>query len=78
MMSSEWSRLRRAAIESDLVERSVERLVSEDLKQAYEAFTVIALLISAGETMELFQILESHSDQFIKLALVRVFKIIPG
>lgn len=66
----------RAAIESDLVERSIERLVSDDVKQAYEAFALISLLIRAGETMEIFQILESHANQFIKLALIRVFKII--
>ncbi|MDH3493299.1 MAG: HEAT repeat domain-containing protein, partial [Acidobacteriota bacterium] len=66
----------RAAIESDLVERSIERLIHEDVKHAYEAFALIALLIKAGETMEIFQVLESHADQFVKLALLRVFKII--
>ncbi|NNE67182.1 MAG: hypothetical protein HKN33_11510, partial [Pyrinomonadaceae bacterium] len=66
----------RAAIESDLVERSIERLIHEDLNHSYEAFALIALLIRAGETMEIFQILESHADQFVKLALLRVFKVI--
>ncbi len=66
----------RAAIESDLVDRSIERLIHEDIKQAYEAFALIALMVRAGETMEIFQILESHANQFIKLALIRVFKVI--
>jgi hypothetical protein len=66
----------RAAIESDLVERSIERLVHEDVNHSYEAFALVALLIKAGETMEIFSLLESHADNFVKLALIRVFSII--
>ncbi|MEZ5307507.1 MAG: HEAT repeat domain-containing protein [Pyrinomonadaceae bacterium] len=65
----------RAAIESDLVKRSIERLTHEDIKHAYEAFALVALLIRAGETDEIFEVLESHADQFVKLGLIRVFRV---
>jgi hypothetical protein len=66
----------RAAIESDLVERSIERLIHEDVKHSYEAFALVALLIKSGETLEIFSFLESHADNFVKLALIRVFSVV--
>lgn len=66
----------RAAIESDLVERSIDRLVHEDPKYSYEAFTLVALLIIAGETKEIFQALENHRDKSVKMALLKVMKIV--
>ncbi len=50
----------RAAIEGDLVERSLVRLVHEDKKAAFEAFALVALLIKAGETQVVFNALENH------------------
>ncbi len=64
----------RAAIESDLVDRSIDRLVHEDHNYAYEAFALIALLVKAGETEEIFQALENHRDTFVKLAILKVLK----
>lgn len=66
----------RAAIESDLVDRSIDRLIHEDFKYAYEAFTLIALLVIAGETAEIFQSLESHRNKHVKLAVLRVLEIL--
>ncbi len=66
----------RAAIESDLVERSIDRLIHEDNKYAYEAFTLVALLIRAGETKEIFQTLENHRNSKVKLALLKAFVIL--
>lgn len=64
----------RAAIEADLVDRSFDRLVHEDLKIAYEAFTFVTLLIKAGETENIFKALENHSDTNVKKALLHVIK----
>ncbi|HEY8560053.1 MAG TPA: hypothetical protein VIL74_06725 [Pyrinomonadaceae bacterium] len=61
-----------AAREAELVRRSIDRLVHEDRKIAYEAVTLLALLIRAGETEELFQTLENHQNRQVKLALVHV------
>ncbi len=65
----------RAAIEGDLVERSLVRLVHEDKKTAFEAFALVALLIKAGETKEIFNALENHSDINVRKAVLHVIKI---
>lgn len=65
----------RAAIEADLVDRSFDRLVHEDMKIAYEAFTFVTLLIKAGETEKVFTALENHSDVNVKKALLHVIKV---
>ena len=68
-------RMRQAALsakEADLVKRSFDRLIHQDQKIAYEAVTLLALMIRAGETEEIFQALQSHDDSNVKLALVHV------
>lgn len=66
----------RAAIESGIVLKSFDRLVHEDLKVAYEAFTLVALLIKSGETKEIFESIRSHKDERVRLALLHVLKAI--
>lgn len=65
----------RAAIEADLVKRSFERLVHTDFKSAYEAFTLVALLLKAGETKEVFEALTSHRDMNVRKAILHIIKI---
>ncbi len=66
----------RAAIESDLVRRSIDRLVHEDEGYAYEAFALVSLLIKAGETKEVFEVLENHVDKNVKLAILQTLKVL--
>lgn len=66
----------RAAVAGDLVERSFDRLVHQDRKVVYEAFTLVALLISAGEMAEIFKAIECHRNTNVKLALLHVMKIL--
>lgn len=66
----------RAAVEADLVGRSLDRLVHEDLKVAYEAFALTNLLVKAGETEQIFKAIENHTDQNVKLALLQTLKVI--
>jgi HEAT repeat protein len=61
-----------AAKEADLVKRSFDRLVHQDQKIAYEAVTLLALMIRAGQIEEIFQALETHNDSNVKLALVHI------
>jgi HEAT repeat protein len=63
----------RAATEANLVR--FERLVHEDLKVAYEAFTLTALLLKAGETRQIFDALQNHADSNVQKALLHVFKV---
>jgi hypothetical protein len=65
----------RAAIEADLVKRSFERLVHTDFKSAYEAFTLVALLLRAGETREVFEALTSHRDMNVRKAVLHCIKV---
>lgn len=66
----------RAAVESGIATKSFERLVHEDLKVAYEAFTLVALMIRAGEYNEIFDSIRSHKDERVKYALLHVLKAI--
>lgn len=68
------SQVARAAIECEIVVRSVDRLVSEDKKIAYEAFVLFILLAKAGETATIFDFISREEDAFIKLALIRVLE----
>ncbi len=73
--TGEYGRMRqaaRAAIESGFVERSIDRLLHNDLKQAYESYALLALLIKSGETELIFQVLENHKDVNVRLALLHV------
>lgn len=66
----------RAAIESGIVVKSFDRLVHEDLKVAYEAFALVALLVKAGETTEIFDAIRTHKDERVRFALVHVLKVL--
>jgi len=66
----------RAAIEAGIVTKSFDRLVHEDIKIAYEAFTLVALMIKSGENDEIFTALRDHKDERVKYALLHVLKAI--
>ena len=67
--------LARAAIESGFVDMSFDRLVHPDHRHAYEAFTLMALLINAGETEKIFSVMENHSNMAVRRAILHVVKI---
>ena len=54
---------------------SFERLAAHDIKSAYEAFTLMALLIKAGETEKVFDALENNSDANVRKAILHIIKI---
>ncbi len=70
------SQASRAAIEAGIVVKSFDRLVHEDIKVAYEAFVLVALLIHAGETKEMFEAIREHKDDRVRFALIHVIKAI--
>lgn len=65
----------RAATESGFVQMSFDRLVHPDEKYSYEAFTLMALMIKAGETEEVFNVLETHKDMNVRRAILHAVKI---
>ncbi|MEP6900245.1 MAG: HEAT repeat domain-containing protein [Actinomycetota bacterium] len=66
------SQATRAAMEADLLTRSFDRLTHTDKKIAYEAVTLLSLMIRAGETALIFKAIETHNDSNVKLALLHV------
>lgn len=66
----------RAATEANFVRNSFDRLVHEDLKIAYEAFTLAVLIVRSGETDPIFEALREHSDPSVKHALIHVLGIV--
>ena len=64
----------RAAIEADLVKRSFDRLAHTDLKSAYEAVTLVALLLRAGETREVFDALKTHPILNVRKAILQIIR----
>lgn len=65
----------RAAIESGIAVKSFERLVHEDMKIAQEAFALVAFMIAADETTEIFDAIVSHKDERVRFALLHVLKV---
>lgn len=65
----------RAAVEAGLVEKSLDRLIHEDVKVAYEAFALVSLMIKAGETDQIFEAMVNHKDERVKMALLHVMKV---
>lgn len=66
----------RAAVESGILQKSLDRLVHEDMRIAYEAFTLAALLIKAEETAPIFEALREHKDERVRMALLHVLKVV--
>lgn len=65
----------RAAIESGFVERSFDRLIHNDYKQAYEAFSLVTLLLEANETELIMKVLEEAKDERVKKAVLHTIKV---
>lgn len=66
----------RAAMEANLVTRSLDRLIHQDYKIAYEAFTLLTLMIKANETKQIFEFLRKSPDDNLKLGFLRVVEIV--
>jgi HEAT repeat protein len=61
-----------ACVKSGLAAQAVSRLASEDRRQAYEAFSLLSLILHGGETSPIVEAVASHRDESVRLAAVRV------
>lgn len=66
----------RAAIESGIVQKSFDRLLSDDMKIAYEAFVLVALVIRSGEFAPVFDTIRNSRDDRVKMALLHVLSVV--
>lgn len=62
----------RACIKARMAAQAIDRLASEDRRQAYEAFSMLSLLAQANETGPILDAIAEHSDVNVQMAAVRL------
>jgi HEAT repeat protein len=68
-------RVARACVNTGIVAQAVDRLASEDRRHAFEAFSLFSLLARAQETQPIFDAIENHRDDEVRLCAVRVLSM---
>ena len=68
-------RVARACISTGIIAQAVDRLASEDRRQAYEAFSLFTLLARANETQPIIDAIDNHKDEEVRLCAVRILKM---
>jgi HEAT repeat protein len=61
-----------ACVTTGIVSQAIDRLASEDRRQAHEAFSLFSVLAKAGETQPILDVIENHQDLRVRLCAVRV------
>ena len=64
-----------ACIKIGIVSQTADRLISEDRRQAYEAFSLFSLLAKANQTDPILETIRSHKDIEVRLCAVRVLSV---
>lgn len=68
-------RVGHACIDAGMARQAVDRLGSEDRRQAYEAFTMLSLLARAGQVEPLMEAVKGHRDEDVRMASVKILGI---
>jgi HEAT repeat protein len=64
-----------ACVKTGIVSQAIDRLASEDRRQAYESFSLFSLLARANETEPILETIEQHPDDNVRLCAVRVLNV---
>jgi HEAT repeat protein len=64
------SEVARACVSAGLAGQAINRLASEERRQGYEAFSLLSLVVKAGEVQPLLDAIECHRDVNVRLACV--------
>jgi HEAT repeat protein len=64
-----------ACISAGMAKQAVDRLASEDRRQAYEAFTMLSLLARAGQTGPILEAVKEHRSEEVRLASIKILGI---
>jgi HEAT repeat protein len=67
----------KACVETGIAAQTVDRLVSEDRRQAYEAFSLFSLLARAREIEPILDVIRKHKDEEVRLCAIRVLSLSP-
>jgi len=73
--SADGETLRRVAvscIKAGMVAQAIDRMISEDRRLAYEAFSLLSLLAKAGEIEPMLTAIAEHGEVNVRLALIRL------
>jgi HEAT repeat protein len=62
----------RACIKGGMAMQAIDRLASEDRRQAYESFSLLSLLAKSNETEPIVDAIVHHKDYNVRLAAVRL------
>ena len=61
-----------ACLKAGMVGQAIDRMISEDRRLAYEAFSLLSLMAKANETEPLLEAINSHPETNVRLALIRL------
>jgi HEAT repeat protein len=65
------SQFAQACVKTGIFAQAVDRLSSEDRRQAHEAFSVFSVLAKAGELQPIFDVIQNHGETRVRLEAVR-------
>lgn len=65
----------KACIETGIAAQAVDRLISEDRRQSYEAFSLFSLLARAHEIEPILDVIRKHKDEEVRMAALRVLNL---
>ncbi len=61
-----------------MASQAIDRLISDDRRQAYESFSLLSLLVKAGEVAPLLEAITTHRELGVRLALIRFLGLTGG
>ncbi|HEV2763070.1 MAG TPA: HEAT repeat domain-containing protein, partial [Pyrinomonadaceae bacterium] len=62
----------RACVKAGLAAQAIDRLTSEDRRQAYESFALLALTVKSGEVGLALDAVANHPDTEVRMALLKL------
>ena len=68
-------RVAQACAKAGLTTKALDRLASEDRRQAYEAFSLLSLVIKAGESDSILAVVERPGELSVRLAAARLLAL---
>jgi HEAT repeat protein len=70
--AAELSDVARACIKTGMAAQALDRLSSDDRRQAYESFSLLSLLAKANEAKPILEAIEQHADANVRLIAVQL------
>jgi HEAT repeat protein len=73
--AEELTEAARACIKTGMAAQALDRLASDDRRQAYEAFSLLSLLAKANEVHPILEAIERHADVNVRLIAVQLLGV---